>query len=80
MKSLIGLLDRLGITSSRATASQSIHTATEARTLRMIPADQIPPATSDITIHEKIAIEESKQTEFLIMKLAYFPTVEILTK
>ena len=53
MKSLIGLLVGSALLAHGQQRASRIHTATEARTLRMIPADQTPPATSDITIHEK---------------------------
>ena len=53
MKSLIGLLVGSALLAHGQQRASRIHTATEAKTLRMIPADQIPPATSDITIYEK---------------------------
>ena len=53
MKSLIGLLVGSALLAHGQQRASRIHTATEARTLRMIPADQTPPATSDITIDEK---------------------------
>ena len=53
MKSLIGLLVGSALLAHGQQRASRIHTATEAKTLRMIPADQIPPATSDITIDEK---------------------------
>ena len=53
MKSLIGLLIGSVLLAYGQQRTSRFQTATEARTLRVIPADQIPSATSDITIHEK---------------------------
>ena len=53
MKSLIGLLIGSVLLAHGQQRPSRIHTATEAGTLRIIPADQTPPAASDVTIREK---------------------------
>ena len=55
MKSLIGLLIGSALLAYGQHRASRSHTATEVKPLRMIRADQIPPATSEITIHKKIS-------------------------